>query len=209
MPKISPDEIRNGPYRSLFHPNQIVSGKEDASNCYARGFYTLGRDLLEETMENVRRQVEACETVQSFFVFHSFGGGTGSGFTSLLCDHIAEEFTSKTRLACAIYPSPKVRTVLILNKRQEMFSFETYQLCKSSNKIVHVGILLCYHFQFHQISTAIVEPYNAVLLTHTSMENMDVVFLMDNQAMYNLCRSRLNIERPSYSNINRSLYYRF
>lgn len=154
------DEIRNGPYRSLFHPNQIVSGKEDASNCYARGFYTLGRDLLEETMENVRRQVEACETVQSFFVFHSFGGGTGSGFTSLLCDHIAEEFTSKTRLACAIYPSPT-------------------------------------------ISTAIVEPYNAVLLTHTSMENMDVVFLMDNQAMYNLCRTRLNIERPSYSNINR------
>ena len=28
------DEVRNGPYRSLFHPETLVTGKEDAaSNC--------------------------------------------------------------------------------------------------------------------------------------------------------------------------------
>lgn len=102
------DEIRTGPYRSLFHPSQVISAKEDASNCYARGYYTLGRDILEEVLENIRKQVECCECIQSFFVFHSFGGGTGSGFTSLLLDHIASEFTSKSRLGCAVYPSPRV-----------------------------------------------------------------------------------------------------
>ena len=28
------DEIRTGPYRELFHPELLVSGKEDASNKY-------------------------------------------------------------------------------------------------------------------------------------------------------------------------------
>lgn len=30
------DEIRTGTYRSLFHPDQMITGKEDAANNYAR-----------------------------------------------------------------------------------------------------------------------------------------------------------------------------
>lgn len=26
------DEVRTGPYRNLFHPEQMITGKEDASN---------------------------------------------------------------------------------------------------------------------------------------------------------------------------------
>merc|ERR1712106_548187 len=37
------DEIRTGTYRQLFHPEQLVSGKEDAANNYARGHYTVGK----------------------------------------------------------------------------------------------------------------------------------------------------------------------
>jgi hypothetical protein len=36
------DEIRTGTYRQLFHPEQLISGKEDAANNYARGHYTVG-----------------------------------------------------------------------------------------------------------------------------------------------------------------------
>ena len=39
-----------------------------------------------------------------------------------------------------------------------------------------------------QVSTAIVEPYNSVLLTHTALEHTDVAFLVDNQAIYDLCK---------------------
>ena len=35
-----------------------------------------------------------------------------------------------------------------------------------------------------QVSTAIVEPYNAVLYTHTTLEHCDCVFLVDNQVKY-------------------------
>ena len=34
------DEIRTGTYRQLFHPEQLISGKEDAANNFARGQYT-------------------------------------------------------------------------------------------------------------------------------------------------------------------------
>lgn len=36
------DEIKTGVYRDLFNPTQMISGKEDGANCYARGFYTIG-----------------------------------------------------------------------------------------------------------------------------------------------------------------------
>ncbi|TRZ03408.1 hypothetical protein DNTS_034100, partial [Danionella cerebrum] len=38
------DEIRTGPYRQLYHPEQLISGKEDAANNYARGHYTIGKE---------------------------------------------------------------------------------------------------------------------------------------------------------------------
>ena len=37
------DEVRTGTYRQLFHPEQLITGKEDAANNYARGHYTVGR----------------------------------------------------------------------------------------------------------------------------------------------------------------------
>ena len=37
------DEVRTGTYRQLFHPEQLMSGKEDAANNYARGHYTIGK----------------------------------------------------------------------------------------------------------------------------------------------------------------------
>ena len=36
------DEVRTGTYRQLFHPEQLISGKEDAANNFARGHYTIG-----------------------------------------------------------------------------------------------------------------------------------------------------------------------
>ena len=38
------DEIRVGSYGKLFHPEQMISGKEDAANNYARGHYTIGNN---------------------------------------------------------------------------------------------------------------------------------------------------------------------
>merc|ERR1711972_522547 len=39
------DEVRTGTYRQLFHPEQLVTGKEDAANNFARGHYTIGKEI--------------------------------------------------------------------------------------------------------------------------------------------------------------------
>ena len=83
---ISSDEIRTGTYRGLFHPEQLISDKEDAANNYARGHYTVGKQVIDRLLDRIRLLADQCTGLQGFLLFHSFGGGTGSGFTSLLME---------------------------------------------------------------------------------------------------------------------------
>ncbi|CAH1783612.1 unnamed protein product [Owenia fusiformis] len=154
------DEVRTGKYKDLFHPDQLVNGKEDAANNYARGHYTVGKELIDLVMDRIRKMSDLCTGLQGFLVFHSFGGGTGSGFASLLMERLSVDYGKKSKLEFAVYPAP-------------------------------------------QVSTAVVEPYNSVLTTHTTLEHSDCAFMVDNEAIYDICRSNLDVERPSYRNLNR------
>jgi len=153
-------EYKNPPYAELFHPEQMLTGKEDAANNYARGHYTVGKDMIDSVCDRLTKLTENCHGLQGFLVFHSFGGGTGSGFTSLFMERLALDYGKKSKLEFAVYPAPT-------------------------------------------ISTAVVEPYNAVLTTAASLENSDCAFMVDNEAIYDICQKGLNVDRPSYSNLNR------
>lgn len=154
------DEIRTGTYRQMFHPEYLISGKEDAASNFARGKYTVGRDVSDLCLDTVRKIADNCENLQGFMIFHSLGGGTGSGLTSLLAEKLSLDYGKKTKLSFSVSPSP-------------------------------------------QISTAAVEPYNSVLGTHSLLDHSDVAVMLDNEALYDICRRNLDIERPSYTNLNR------
>lgn len=49
------DEIQHGSYKELFHPDLMVKGKEDAASNYARGHYTVGKELVDKVLEKIRR----------------------------------------------------------------------------------------------------------------------------------------------------------
>ncbi|KAK4404999.1 Tubulin alpha-3 chain [Sesamum angolense] len=125
------DEVRTGTYRQLFHPEQLISGKEDAANNFARGHYTVGRDIIDLCLDRVRKLADNCTGLQGFLVFNAVGGGTGSGLGSLLLERLSVDYGKKSKLGFTIYPSP-------------------------------------------QVSTAVVEPYNSVLSTHSLLEHTDV-----------------------------------
>ncbi|KAM4697421.1 tubulin alpha-1A chain-like [Rhinophrynus dorsalis] len=154
------DEVRTGTYRQLFHPEQLIAGKEDAANNYARGHYTIGKEIIDLVLDRIRKLADQCIGLQGFLIFHSFGGGTGSGFTSLLMECLSADNGKKSKLEFSIYPAP-------------------------------------------QISTAVVEPYNSILTTHTTLEHSDCAFMVDNEAIYEICCRKLDIERPTYTNLNR------
>eukprot|EP00999_Lentomonas_sp_LEN2_P002602 NODE_482_length_1455_cov_95.796687_g449_i0.p1 GENE.NODE_482_length_1455_cov_95.796687_g449_i0~~NODE_482_length_1455_cov_95.796687_g449_i0.p1 ORF type:complete len:456 (-),score=155.69 NODE_482_length_1455_cov_95.796687_g449_i0:87-1331(-) len=154
------DEVRTGTYKGMFHPEQLIAGKQDAANNYARGHYTIGKDIVDVVLDRIRKTADQCDGLQGFLVFHSFGGGTGSGFGSLLLERLSVDYGKKSKLEFAVYPSPAV-------------------------------------------SSSVVEPYNSILTTHTTLEHADVTFLVDNEAIYDICRTKLDIERPTFVNLNR------
>ena len=78
------DEVRTGTYRQLFHPETLISGKEDAANNYARGRYTVGKEIIDLVLDRIRKLADQCSGLLGFFVFHSFGGGTGSGLSTII-----------------------------------------------------------------------------------------------------------------------------
>jgi len=53
------------------------------------------------------------------------------------------------------------------------------------------------------ISTCIVEPYNGLLSTHWLLDHTDVSLVLDNEALYGLCKKKLDIKKPSYDHLNR------
>ncbi|KAI8057073.1 tubulin alpha-1 chain [Syncephalis plumigaleata] len=140
------DEVRNGEYRRC-------------ANNYARGHYTIGKEISEKVTESVRKLADNCEGLQGFLLFHSFGGGTGSGLGSLLLEQLSTDYGKKCKLEFSIYPAP-------------------------------------------EMSTAVVEPYNAILTTHTTLEHADCTFMVDNQAIYGICKKQLGIDMPQYTNLN-------
>ncbi len=102
------DEVRTGNYRALFRPDTLITGKEDAANNFARGHYTIGKELIDVTCDRVKKMTEQCNGLQGFLIFHSFGGGTGSGFTSLLMERLSVDYGKKAKLEFIVYPAPQV-----------------------------------------------------------------------------------------------------
>ena len=43
--------------------------------------------------------------MQGFMIFNAISGGTGSGFSSILLERLADEYDRKSKLAFSIYPT--------------------------------------------------------------------------------------------------------
>lgn len=58
-------------------------------------------------------------------------------------------------------------------------------------------------FPSPKLSTVITEPYNTVLNTHIGLEYADCVFIVDNEALWDICTHLLDIQKANFVNINR------
>merc|ERR1712083_994713 len=52
------------------------------------------------------------------------------------------------------------------------------------------------------LSTCIVEPYNAMLSTHWLLDHTEVSIVLDNEAIYSILQKQLDKDRPSYGQLN-------
>jgi tubulin beta len=107
------DSIRAGAYGQLFNPDNFISSLSGTESNWGRGFYQDGRLICDEVMEALRREVEGCESLQGFQLTHSLGGGTGSGFGSLLMQQIKENYSDSVVSTYSVFPSDKVSSVQV------------------------------------------------------------------------------------------------
>lgn len=154
------DDIRKSPYRSLFHPDQLIHGISDSSNNYGRAHNGISYKLLEQVLEQVRKQVELCSGLQGILFTHSIGGGTGSGFFTLLTEHLNHIYRKTFKFDLSLFPSPNLSNILV-------------------------------------------EPYNALLATSMSLTDIELGFIMDNEAVFDILKVKLGVQRPSFGHINR------
>eukprot|EP00485_Elphidium_margaritaceum_P002405 CAMPEP_0202690398 /NCGR_PEP_ID=MMETSP1385-20130828/5392_1 /ASSEMBLY_ACC=CAM_ASM_000861 /TAXON_ID=933848 /ORGANISM="Elphidium margaritaceum" /LENGTH=459 /DNA_ID=CAMNT_0049345659 /DNA_START=90 /DNA_END=1469 /DNA_ORIENTATION=+ len=107
------DDVRNSQFCKIFHPEFLLNGKEDAANNFARGHYTVGRDMMDKIRDRLRKLADNCENLQGFLMNHSVGGGTGSGLGALMLERIAMDYRKKSKIGFEIYPSPTMSTCVV------------------------------------------------------------------------------------------------
>lgn len=143
----------------------------------ARGRYTAGAQQIHNVMDKIRRLADNCSALQGFFLFRSFGGGTGSGLGALILEHLSKDYRKKSKLELSVSPSPT-------------------------------------------LANSVVEPYNSVLAAYSTVEDSDCSIMVrfrlqhcmnlnlmpiqvDNEAIYDICKTHLNITSPSFFNLNK------
>lgn len=106
-------DIRRGSLGSLFHPEYLVAGTEDAANNFARGMYTVGKDQMELIMDRIRHMYEFADQPQGFLINHSVGGGTGSGLGCALLEQLSCSYRKQNTIGFEIYPSSGMSTSVV------------------------------------------------------------------------------------------------
>ena len=94
------DNVQNSTYSAIFNQRFLFSGKEGGDNNFARGHYTVGKEMMDRVRDRIRKLVDECDNVQGFIMNHSVGGGTGSGLGSLLLERIDVDYRKKTKVIC-------------------------------------------------------------------------------------------------------------
>jgi tubulin beta len=135
------------------------TNEDGAGSNYAKGYYTVGSDMVDSILDATRHEAEACDNLQGFQLMHSLGGGTGSGMGSLLINKMKEEYPDRILTTYSVVPSPKV-------------------------------------------SDTVVEPYNAALSLNHLINETDQCFVLDNEALYDMCFRKLKLTTPTFNNLN-------
>ncbi|TPX30594.1 hypothetical protein SmJEL517_g05892 [Synchytrium microbalum] len=93
------------PLGELFDEHQRITSNSGSGNNWAVGYAHYGPLYRETLLDSFRKEAEYCDSLQSFFMINSLGGGTGSGLGSYIMELLADEFPETYRFSTVICPS--------------------------------------------------------------------------------------------------------
>ncbi|MFX0068452.1 MAG: hypothetical protein ACFFA1_04470 [Promethearchaeota archaeon] len=94
--------VREKGLDKFFSEELMLLSYSGAHNVWATG-YKLGQRLVPNLLEKIRSTVP--DTLQGFIIIHTLGGGTGSGFGSLIAETLKKEFPEKGVMTFSVLPA--------------------------------------------------------------------------------------------------------
>ena len=107
------NNLRVSQWRHSFHKNQFLSGVEDAGGNFAKGYLTAGKEFFDLLEDRVRKMTEACDDLEGFMIHCGMGGGTGSGLTQRLLEHLSTKYPKRIKLVVGVYPTPQLSKMIV------------------------------------------------------------------------------------------------
>lgn len=105
--------IKSHPAGYWFRPDTMCWGTTGAAHNFAKGHYTEGAEMREEVADIIRLESEKCDSLQGFTLFHTLGGGTGSGFGTLILQRLLDGYQGAILSTVSVFPSPKVSDTVV------------------------------------------------------------------------------------------------
>lgn len=98
-------QTMKGPLGHLFDETQFVMDVYGAGNNFAHGHMLYGPQYRDKFEEGLRQNVEQCDSLQTFVVTHSLGGGTGSGVGTYVLGMLEDIYPEAYRFSTCVFPS--------------------------------------------------------------------------------------------------------
>lgn len=104
------DQIANTCMKNLYDPEKICYAPEDGASVYARGLFIASKYAHPKMFLQMRKTVEACNSLNYIHMAHSTGGGTGTGYMNKLAKDIRDSLNFKNIMAFSVVPSVHYQT---------------------------------------------------------------------------------------------------
>ncbi|CRG94559.1 tubulin epsilon chain, putative [Plasmodium gallinaceum] len=98
------NEIMKSPISFLFDEKNIFTQQSGAGNNWSQGYMYYGK-IYQNLIDNIiRKNVEKCDSLQSFYITSSLGGGTGSGLGSYILEMLNDSY-KEVKFSNCVFPS--------------------------------------------------------------------------------------------------------
>lgn len=98
------NEIMKSSIASFFDENNIFTQQSGAGNNWSQGYMYYGKAYGNLISNLIRKNVERCDSLQSFYITSSLGGGTGSGLGSYIIEMLNDEY-KQIKFSNCVFPS--------------------------------------------------------------------------------------------------------
>ncbi|KAL4438551.1 hypothetical protein ABPG74_015449 [Tetrahymena malaccensis] len=105
------NQIQLSQTQNLFDQSSFVNGDSCSGNNFSKGYVQL--ELKDQALEAIRLQAEQCDNLQGLQLIRSLGGGTGSGFGSLMLQNLNDFYPKSIISNFCIFPYPGVNDIIV------------------------------------------------------------------------------------------------